>query len=141
MERLKLRRVTMRVVSILLAAYLILGCQGVHSVNSDSQELNKGGTYTIDRFHAKRNSASFITCEFFHFSTNEKTIAGLHINEMIVYPKDSGKSTFKVKPGKYKIRSGFPGKKWTVLDDINIVRGDSLVIKIYLEDDDRPLVD
>lgn len=140
MVTLKHKKEQMQVVKKLVfigLTLLTLGC---------SKKLNSamyaGGNYTQTSYKCADNSSSKIFCEFFHFENkNETTLGGLNINGVIFFPSDSGKFVFNILPGDYKLETGFPGKKWTIIEKFEILKGDSIVFRIYLEDDDRPLVD
>jgi len=117
---------------------IIFGCS-----NKITDKLYSGGKFTLNYYKSKDNFSAKILCDFYHFeSENEKTIGVMNINGVLMpTPTNLNGITINVLPGIFKIESGFPGKKWTVIENLKISAGDSVVVKIYLEDDDRPLVD
>ncbi len=97
-----------------------------------------GGNYVLETYKAKSGN-TIVAGEFFnHESKLEGIPAFMNINGVIQLT-DSGRFNFNVLPGVYKIQGGFISKKWIVAKNINVERGDSVFLKLYLIDDDRPL--
>ncbi len=117
---------------------IIFGCS-----NKITRNLYTGGKFKLNHYKTKDNFSAKILCDFYHFEfKNEKTIGVMNINGVLMpTPTDYNGIPVNVLPGTFKIESGFLGKKWTVIENLKINAGDSVVIKFYLEDDDRPLID
>lgn len=98
-----------------------------------------GGSYTIEKYKSKGNN-TIIAGQFFHIESKSETIpAFMNING-VIHQTDSGRFNFSVLPGSsYRIQGGFIGKKWIVTEDISLERSDSVFLKLYLIDDNRPL--
>ncbi len=97
-----------------------------------------GGNYKIEK-HKLKDNRSIIAGQFFHLESESKSFfAYMNVNGIIHYT-DSGRFSFMVLPGSYKIQGSYVGKKWVVTKRINLERGDSIFLKLYLIDDDRPL--
>jgi hypothetical protein len=97
-----------------------------------------GGNYILETHRVEKNK-TIISGQFFHLESKSEAIpAFMNING-VIHQTDSGRFSFKVLPGNYKIEGSFIGKKWVVTRDINVVHGDSVFLRLYLIDDDRPL--
>jgi hypothetical protein len=140
METIKTRKEKMRVVRTVLLA--IIFSSSLSCSKKLRTKLYEGGTFVKEEFKSKDKFTTVITCEFYHDdSKNEKSFAVININGVMPPIVASDKFVFNVLPGTYRIESGFPGKKWTVIKNLKMEEGDSIAFKIFLEDDDRPLVD
>ena len=97
-----------------------------------------GGNYVLETYKLKNNK-TIVAGQFFHLESKSEAIpAFMNING-VIHLTDSGRFNFNVLPGAYKIQGGFISKKWVVTENINVGRGDSVFLKLYLIDDDRPL--
>jgi len=97
-----------------------------------------GGSYILE-MHKSKDNKTIVAGQFFHLESKFEYIpAFMNING-VIHQTDSGRFSFQVLPGSYKIQGGFIGKKWVVTQDINLARGDSVFLKLYLIDDNRPL--
>jgi hypothetical protein len=123
---------------IIIGLCFLFGCSKVVTNN-----LYTGGRYKLNYYKTRDKLSTKIYCEFYNFELeNEKTIGIIKINGVFLpIPTDYNGQLVTVSHGNYKIETGFLGKKWTIIEKLKMNKGDSVVLKFYLEDDDRPLVD
>ena len=97
-----------------------------------------GGSYSVTKLKAKKSTHTIIAGKFLDYESRNRIIpATLNLNG-VIHRTDSGYFSIEVLPGKYKLRGGFVGKKWFIVN-LKLERGDSTYLNLYLTDDDSPL--
>jgi len=120
-----------KITSIILSLCASCASKGLLDKSSN------GGNYVLETYKVKNKT--IVAGQFFHFESKSEVIpAFMNING-VIHLTDSGRFSFNVLPGTYKIQGGFISKKWIVTENINVGRGDSVFLKLYLIDDDSPL--
>lgn len=139
METLKLKKATMWAVKIFtLQLYVILAF-----TCSSSKVLTSGN----DRFEAHRfkseNGGSYITLGVYHYEDkSERAPAVFYINNVIYKPeKYFVDKTFSVLPGQFNINVRLIHKEDTEIKGLQVQKGDSIYLEVYLMDDPEPLRD
>lgn len=99
-----------------------------------------GGDYSLEKIKAKNPSHTVIAGRFSDYESRSRIIPATVVVNGVMHQTDSGSFSINVLPGKYRIEGGFPFKKWVVANP-KLERGDSACLKLYLEDDNRPLHD
>jgi hypothetical protein len=91
----------------------------------------------------KNRSASgstYITLEAFERENPANRFhAAYHVNKIIFVPDKVGPFTLHVLENDFSIRAGAVSKKWVDISRLTVSKGDSLYVKIYLENDPQPL--
>jgi hypothetical protein len=124
----------MQVVRTLITVLLCTACASKGLLDKSSI----GGNYILETQKLKDNK-TIVAGQFFHLESKSEFVpAFMNING-VIHQTDSGRFNFKVLPGSYKIQGGYIGKKWVVTKEIKLERGDSVFLKLYLIDDNRPL--
>lgn len=84
-----------------------------------------------------KDGLSYLDLQSYHFENKiEKYYSVYQINNLIFNKHELENLNLNVLNGKFKISGGAIGKKWNRLKEITINKGDSLVIKFYLKDED-----
>jgi hypothetical protein len=109
------------------------------SCKSKINHIKKDENYIIQKFKSI-DGYSHLTLRTFEFDNKkERFPATYQINGIIFSNSDIKDFSPPILNGKYSIRVGAISKQWFQLDNINIKKSDSLVIKIFLKNDLTPL--
>lgn len=136
----KLQKVVMLAVNLFSLFVLFLSCVAI------KHEKSK---LTNDKYILKRYSSNdtfnYLSLDFYDYEDKIKKLpASFVINGIMFLPTIENDSikTFRISvlPGKYNIEGIFIGKKRFETNSLIIKNGDSIYLKVYLEDDSEPLI-
>lgn len=97
------------------------------------------GKYEVKKQKSVSGS-TYITLEAFeHENPTNRFHAAYHVNKIIFVPDKVGPFTLHVLENDFSIRAGAVSKKWVDISRLTVSKGDSLYVKIYLENDPKPL--
>jgi hypothetical protein len=134
METQKHQKEMMQAVKKLLLYVLILLFS-----NCYSQKIEKN--YIIKKFKSNDNFSSYLNLDIFEYKKKRKLSHSVYrINNVIFSKHKSSNLIINVLPGKFKIESGYIGKKWIELENFEVKKGDSIVMSFYLKDIKEPFV-
>jgi len=133
MEMYNYKMVPMQVASHFCLVGLLLTFCSPKTTFTNEQD----GSFEIYK-HQSKDGSSIISGQCFDFES-KVTIppASISINGVVLESKE-GIYSYNVLEGNYKVRAGFVGKKWLTVN-LNINKGDSIHVKLFLIDDDSPL--
>ncbi len=119
----------------------LLLCLAFVSCTNNKADMNEMSSFNNEE-RKSESKGTYLDLSFYHSDDKEQFIpAVFSINGILFGPKqDSSSYILPVQPGEYTIIAKYIGKIQKELD-LSVYKGDSLVVKIYLEDDPRPLVD
>ena len=96
---------------------------------------------SIQRWKSKQGN-TYIKLISFHSKDSLMAFpATYHVNNLIFPPEAPEGLVLAVMPGTFTITAGGVSKIWKNLKPIKLKRGDSLVIKVFLDNDPEPLLD
>lgn len=128
----------MRVVNNL--TILLLTCIYTNCA-AQSHKTDRSEMYEVVRYRSE-NGSSYIDLNAFEFEDKSRTFPAVYqINDIIFAPDSIGSFKLHVLEGKFRIRAGAISKKWAEINDLEVQKGDSIYIKVYLENDLEPLHD
>lgn len=97
--------------------------------------------YEVIAYKSKENS-TYIVLKAFSYEMKNEVPSYYRVNNILMGIKDPDeKLVVAVMPGKFTIEAGSIGKKETIIEDLKVNRGDSVLVNIFLKDDPQPLVD
>jgi hypothetical protein len=97
------------------------------------------GKYDITK-HKSVSGSTYLTLEAFESKNPANRFhAAYQVNKIIFVPDRVGSFTLHVLEGDFSIKAGAVSKKWVEINKLTISKGDSLHLKIYLENDPQPL--
>jgi len=109
---------------------LFVGCNSSKLIDS------KNENYEIKYLKTKNNLSSYIVINFFDSDNlNKKINASVNINGISL----NRVYEFKVLSGSYNVRGSFVGKKHVLINNLKISKGDSIVLKAFMQDSDEPI--
>jgi len=137
---MQIRRGTMQAVNVrLLMFFLLLSCSSHKGRYLQIPDSAKGGSYQIFRERSNDGYTKLGGAFYLKESSNQSVDAGASVNGVLINI-DSGKFMLDVMPGDFEISGGFIGYKWVVFENLKVQKGDSIYLKFYLEQDNRPLI-
>lgn len=129
------KKEVMQVVKYILIMIIVtsfISCNKTHSFEKDNK-------CKIKIFKSK-DGYSYINLRTFEFEDKGKRYHAIYqINGIIFSKPELNDFTPPILGGKYSIRVGAVSKQWSQIYDINIKKGDSIVIDFFLENDLTPL--
>lgn len=96
---------------------------------------------SIKRWKSKQGNTYINLISFHSKDSLVEFPATYHVNNLIFPPEAPEGLVLAVMPGTFTITAGGISKSWKNLKPLKVERGDSLVVKIFLEDDTEPLLD
>ncbi|HET8864048.1 MAG TPA: hypothetical protein VFM80_00030 [Gracilimonas sp.] len=116
-------------------------CMAFVSCSNNNGDYKEIASSSMEE-HKSISEGTYLDLSFYHLEDKDRFMpAVFSINGVLFGPKkDSLSHILPVQPGQYTIKAMYIGKAKKELD-ISVEKGDSLVLKIYLEDDPQPLVD
>ena len=136
MEQQKYKKVQMRVAKFLVLL-LLINCSNkiiFHRLSTDAI----GGSNSI--YTEKSKSRHTKLCGIFYSKEFPIQVipAAMTVNGVVIQ-SDSGKFNLDVMPGTFTITGGFIGRKWVLLEELNLHEGDSVFVEFSMEIDSRKL--
>ncbi|WP_386104248.1 hypothetical protein [Tenacibaculum geojense] len=102
------------------------------------------GTYTFER-HESKSRFSSINVEAYDYEYKNGLNAGVTVNDVyfdIKFDKEKKIIPLQIKASpnnKFNVRVLFPSRHSVKIDEFYFKRGDSIIIKAYLKEDNRPV--
>lgn len=123
-----------------IVKYLIL-CLAFFSCTNNLVDKKDKLSYCIEK-QKSIAGGSYLDLNFFHADNKDQLIpAVFSVNGILFGPKDGPLSyIIPINPGQFTIKATFIGKVQNQFV-VNVTKNDSLIVKIYLEDNPQPLVD
>lgn len=138
MEILGSKRGAIQAVKIVFSTLIILTVTGCATKKTNDNYINNYQIIT----HKTKTGNTYLDLQSFEFENKSRKFpATYQINNLIFPPesKNHKNRIFKILPGNFSINAGGVSKKWTNLKNLNLKKGDSAVVRIFLKDDPEPL--
>lgn len=118
----------------LLIFSITFGCSTLN--NSQPENFN----YEIVKYKSSDNS-NFLNIKAFSFENKTQKIpAYFRVNNLVFNPTgEVPEFSMRIMEGNFQIEAGFIGKEEVKIKKLRAKRGDSIVLKIYLNDDPKSL--
>lgn len=111
-----------------------MSCTSSNLQNSNSE------LYSVERYKSADSVNSYLSFNFYHFEKQKEAIpAVFHVNGIMFSPQNNlDNYVLNVSPSSFEIKADYIGKKWTNAN-VEVEKGDSVHVKIYLKDDPESL--
>jgi hypothetical protein len=122
--------------------YLLLIVALVFLNSCTSVKLSEDKSYSVERLNSADSTRSFISLNFYNYDDRTQPIpAVFHVNGIMFGPKNNlDNFVLNVRPHDFEINTGYIGKEW-LRANVEVEKGDSVLVKFFLKDDPQPLVD
>ncbi|HSH25788.1 MAG TPA: hypothetical protein VLA13_09670 [Massilibacterium sp.] len=123
-----------------IVKYFML-CIAFFACSKNLVDERKNLSYSMEK-QKSITGGSYLDLNFFNAELRDRFIpAPFSVNGILFEPKkDTLSHIIPVSPGQFTIKATYIGKVQNQVH-VNVTKGDSLVLKIYLKNDPQPLID